>query len=49
MESGVDTSLFGDGKDLDLDSVQDNLDFFVKTMERERYFLVVRLVNIMVK
>ena len=28
METGVDTSLFSDGKYLDLDNIQDNLEFF---------------------
>ena len=28
METGVDTSLFGDGSNLDLDEIQDNLEFF---------------------
>ena len=38
MESGVDTSLFGDGKDLDLDSVQDNLEFFRKNYGEGKIF-----------
>ena len=32
METGVDTSLFGDGSNLDLDEVQDNLEFFSKQL-----------------
>ena len=50
MEIGVDISLFGDGKNLDLDNIQDkNLVLFVRTLVMVNSFLVVLHVNIMVE